>query len=118
MMLLCSLNFIIASSILGFVSSDDLKNESRQPRIFTFNADSEDVEVGFDFSIPFLKIPFKKTINAVAQFGFPGISIPKINLNPMALMLGGLLIISTSIFAPLLNKATAWHHLDRNSRSK
>ncbi|XP_045776298.1 uncharacterized protein LOC123874819 [Maniola jurtina] len=115
-MFLCSSKFLIVCSLLGFVSCGDFKNESRKPRIFSFNADAEDVEVGLDFSIPFLKIPIRKTIDAVAQFGFPGISVPIINLNPVALMLGGLLILSTSIFAPLLNKATSWHHYDRSSR--
>ncbi|XP_034834194.1 uncharacterized protein [Maniola hyperantus] len=115
-MFLCSLKFLIVYSLFDFVSSGDLRNESRKPRIFTLNADAGDVEVGLDFSIPFLKIPFRKTIDAVAQFGFPGISVPVINFNPVALMLGGLLILSTSIFAPLLNKATAWEHLGRSSR--
>ncbi|XP_023938840.2 uncharacterized protein LOC112046451 [Bicyclus anynana] len=115
-MLRLSLKFLVVSGVLGFVSNEVLKTESRQPKIFTFNADSEDVEVGFDFSIPFLKIPIKKTLNAVGQFGFPGIGWPKINIDPSALILGGFLIVTTSIFAPLLHKATTLHHLDRSSR--
>ncbi|XP_050354416.1 uncharacterized protein LOC126776159 [Nymphalis io] len=101
--------------LLTFVSNEDKRN--RQVKLLSFNAEAEDVEVGLDFSIPFIKIPLKKTFNAVAEFGIPGISLSKININPIALVLGGMIIIFTSLVVPFVSKAFDWHHLERSSRN-
>ncbi|XP_064073964.1 uncharacterized protein LOC135193827 [Vanessa tameamea] len=101
--------------LLTFASSEEKGN--RQMRFLSFNAENEDVEVGLDFSIPFIKIPLKKTFNAVAEFGIPGFSLSKININPIALVLGGIIIIFISFVAPFVNKVSDWHHLERSSRN-
>ncbi|XP_061384565.1 uncharacterized protein LOC116773325 isoform X2 [Danaus plexippus] len=101
-----------------YVTRGDTKQDPRQGKTFTFDLEDENVEVALDFSVPFVKIPFKKTLNALSGFGFHEMNFPKININPIAITLGGLIVVFTTLFIPILNKTFGWHSLDRTSRDE
>lgn len=64
----CVLKLLTVGCLLGFVFSDNSKNAlSRQPKVLTFNTDSEDVEVSaFYPALHFEFVEAADVINAVA----------------------------------------------------
>ncbi|XP_063539385.1 uncharacterized protein LOC134748523, partial [Cydia strobilella] len=65
----------------------------------------DDLQVDLDFSIPFLSIPLKPTVDNV----FGSIGIPTVNVNLPALVLGGGVVIASTFLLPLLFKNYAHH---------
>ncbi|XP_063387671.1 uncharacterized protein LOC134673602 [Cydia fagiglandana] len=65
----------------------------------------DDLQVDLDFSIPFLSIPVKPTVDNV----FGSIGIPTVNINLPALVLGGGVVIASTFLLPLLFKSYAHH---------
>ncbi|CAH0728576.1 unnamed protein product, partial [Brenthis ino] len=93
-------------------------NGSRRARTFTFIPEADDINVGLDFSLPFIKIPIKKTFDSASEYGFPGLGLPKININPMALALSSVIIFFVSVVGPIINKVFEFHDHNRFSRCK
>ncbi|KAJ8723734.1 hypothetical protein PYW07_007714 [Mythimna separata] len=90
------------------------KEGGRQGKLFTFNTVDEDIKIDLDFTVPFLSIPVKKTMNSA--YGM--LDFPTININPASLALGGAVVLGTSIVVPLILKFYANEHSERYSRSK
>ncbi|KAL4702756.1 hypothetical protein ACJJTC_002296 [Scirpophaga incertulas] len=84
------------------------KYESRKARLFSFNTVNEDIRIDLDFSIPFISIPVKKTMDAA--IGASGLGLPTININPASLALGGAVVLGTTVLVPLLLKSYAMNN--------
>ncbi|XP_063367649.1 uncharacterized protein LOC134656061 [Cydia amplana] len=98
-------NLFSVTLVAVCVSCEKDMSGSRKPRLFTFNTMDQDISVGLDFSIPFLSIPVKPTVDNV----FGSIGMPTVNVNLQALVLGGGLVIASTFLIPLLLKSYAHH---------
>ncbi|KAG7297784.1 hypothetical protein JYU34_018526 [Plutella xylostella] len=105
--------------ILVFVLENrcDGKISSRKAKLLTFNTDDDDtLAVNLEFSIPFVKIPIKKTMET---FGPTDVSLPSINVNLAGLAIGGAVVAATVVGIPLFMKTfAALHPEQRYSRGK
>ncbi|CAB3249404.1 unnamed protein product [Arctia plantaginis] len=100
--MLKALVFIYCAAIMVKSENDRGKRvfERRQPKLFSFNVADEDVSIDLQFSIPFLKLPVKKTMDSA--YGMIG--LPSININPAALALGGAVVLGTTVVLPFFAK--------------
>ncbi|KAJ0173512.1 hypothetical protein K1T71_010661 [Dendrolimus kikuchii] len=69
--------------------------------------------IDLDFSIPFISIPVRKTIDS-----FDTLDFPTININPASLALGGAVVLGTTVLAPLFLQSYTAYAGPRYSRSK
>ncbi|XP_053613386.1 uncharacterized protein LOC128676940 [Plodia interpunctella] len=99
-------SFICVSLVCGHKNRD-----KRRARLFSFNTLENDIKVNLEFSIPFLSIPVKKTMDS--GFGLQSLGLPTVNLNPGALALGGAVVLGTTFVIPLLLKKFANQYPER-----
>ncbi|XP_041969596.1 uncharacterized protein LOC121726344 [Aricia agestis] len=109
------MHFLVSFILACVILANSAEMSRKEARFITFDTDNNDIQVGLDFSIPFIKIPLKK-FDAFTQFDLEGLSFPKINVNPSGLAISGFLLIVTSLLAPIFNNAFLGWLPDRRSR--
>ncbi|XP_035449660.1 uncharacterized protein LOC118275704 [Spodoptera frugiperda] len=105
---------VVLCILMLTVRSEDVRKrrEGRQGKLFTFNTLNEDIKIDLDFTVPFLSIPVKKTMNSA--YGL--LDFPTININPASLALGGAVVLGTSIAVPFILKYYAHETNERYGR--
>ncbi|XP_063831232.1 uncharacterized protein LOC135080520 isoform X1 [Ostrinia nubilalis] len=104
---MCAKCWLVFFQVFIVVASD--KGGPRQSRFFTFNTVNDDIRIDLDFSVPFISIPVKKTVE---NFG-TSLGLPTINVNPASLALGGVMVIATTVLIPFLVKNYAYDYPHR-----
>ncbi|XP_072929724.1 uncharacterized protein [Epargyreus clarus] len=107
--------FIICYVMVLVTSENKMRRNGRKSRFIAFDNENSDIQVSLDFTVPFVSIPFKKTIDSVFG-GLPGLALPKVNINPSALAFGATMILATSVLLPLFNKGLGSYDTDRYYR--
>ncbi|PZC77816.1 hypothetical protein B5X24_HaOG202927 [Helicoverpa armigera] len=109
--------FYILCFVFIVVNSKDVQKKregGRRGKLFSFNTVDEDIRIDLDFTVPFISIPVKRTMNSAHGL----LDFPLININPASLALGGAVVLGTSIVVPFLLKYYAYEASGRYARSK
>ncbi|XP_060805209.1 uncharacterized protein LOC132902805 [Amyelois transitella] len=99
---------LLVSFVCVSVVCEYRNSGKRRARLFTFNTLDHDIVVSMEFSIPFLTIPVKKTMDD--GLGLSSLGLPPVNINPGALALGGAIVLGTTIIIPLILKKFAYQY--------
>uniref|UniRef100_A0A336MF90 CSON000712 protein n=1 Tax=Culicoides sonorensis TaxID=179676 RepID=A0A336MF90_CULSO len=84
---------------INFISDEHKFLQSkREPRLFSFNTEDEDVNIKMEFGVPFITVPTKRTIDGLRGFVYNAMQgeIPRPKFNGRALALIGFLCIGFS----------------------
>uniref|UniRef100_A0A336MFK7 CSON000713 protein n=1 Tax=Culicoides sonorensis TaxID=179676 RepID=A0A336MFK7_CULSO len=84
---------------INFISDNQRFFQSkREPRLFSFNTDDQDVNIEMELGVPFITIPTKRTIDGLRSFVSDAMDgemqLPHLNINTLALI--GFMIIGFS----------------------
>uniref|UniRef100_A0A336N4K9 CSON011571 protein n=1 Tax=Culicoides sonorensis TaxID=179676 RepID=A0A336N4K9_CULSO len=84
---------------INFISDNQRFFQSkREPRLFSFNTDDQDVNIEMELGVPFITIPTKRTIDGLRSFVSDAMDgemqVPHLNINTLALI--GFMIIGFS----------------------
>ncbi|RVE53901.1 hypothetical protein evm_001563 [Chilo suppressalis] len=97
---------LVLQIVIIYVSSES-NSEPRRGRLFSFNSKNEDIKIDLEFSIPFVSIPVKQTMESA--FGLAS-GYPLININPTSLVFGGAVLLVTTTLVPWLLKSYTVHN--------
>ncbi|CAG5005108.1 unnamed protein product [Parnassius apollo] len=95
---------------LGASGKNDVENYKnltrmrsvKKPRFISLGGITDSINVGLDFSVPFLKIPLNK--NTHSGFGLNHLGAPILTFDPTSLAFGGILVLVTSFLASAFTK--------------
>lgn len=90
---------------INFIGNEkNFVQSKREPKLFSFNTEDDDINIRMEFGIPFVTIPTKRTIDGLKTFVYDVMEgkLPKPQLNLHALTLIGILCMGFSSVGVLM----------------